>query len=107
MTNNYFISNEALTEGGAIKWIEIEPEIDNSSNLFINNSAQYGPINAGFPFRIEMGYSDLPTTMCLTDSPTSCYKQVPNLSSGESLNLSLLFSLKDIYNKTVSSVNSG
>ena len=106
MANNTFNSNEALIEGGAIKWIEIEPEIDNSSNLFYNNSAQYGPINAGFPFRIEMLYSDLQTIICLNESSTSCYKQIP-ISSGTTLNLTLLFSIKDFYNKTVSSINSG
>ena len=107
LANNNFNSNEALIEGGAIKWIEIEPKIDNSSNLFYNNSAQYGPINAGFPFRIEMESTDLQTIICLNESSTSCYKQIPDLSSGTSLNLSLIFSLKDFYNKTVSSINSG
>lgn len=106
LTNNYFNSNEAITEGGAIKWIEVEPIIDYSNNLFLNNSAQYGPINAGFPFRIEMGYSDIQTTICRNESG-SCYKQLPDLSSGAVLNISLLFSIKDIYNNTVSSVNSG
>ena len=106
MANNTFNSNEALIEGGAIKWIEIEPELDYSRNFFYNNSALYGPIIAGFPFRIEMEYNHLQKIICL-NGLNNCYTQISGLSSGSTLNVSIIFSLKDIYNNTVASINSG
>ena len=105
LTNNVFILNEAISEGGAIKWLDVEPEIDYSSNFFFNNSASYGSNNAGFPFRIEMAYDPLIENICLNNSLIECYQQIPNLSSGSELNLSLIFSIKDIYNVTVTSMN--
>ena len=107
LENNYFFSNEALSEGGVIKWIEIKPEIDYSRNFFFKNMAPYGSIIAGFPFRIEMEYFENEKIICPNDSRINCYTQLFGLSSGSPLNISLAFSIKDIYNNSVSSINSG
>ena len=105
LTGNTFDNNVAESEGGSIKWIGVEPIID-SDNIFTNNSASYGPINAGFPFRIEMEFTSLSQTICLKES-NSCYPQIMDISSGSSLNFTLSFLIKDIYNTTVTSLNSG
>ena len=106
LTNNVFNSNQAYSEGGAIKWIEVEPVIP-KSNIFYNNSALYGPINAAFPFRIELEYNLFSINVCLNGSLTYCYPQISDLSSGSALNISLFFTIKDKYNVTVTSLNSG
>ena len=105
LMGNTFDNNMAYSEGGAIKWNEVEPIID-SDNIFTNNSASYGPINAGFPFRIEMEFTSLSQTICLNES-NSCYPQIMDISSGSSLNFTLSFLIKDIYNTTVTSLDSG
>ena len=88
-----------------IKWNDVEPIIYNN-NTFINNTAKYGNINAAFPFRIEMEYLPNREIICYNGSD-NCYISLKDISSGSLLNFSLVFSIKDIYNKTSSSVNEG
>ena len=102
---NLFVNNYAKFEGGTIKWKEIEPVINND-NIFLNNKAIYGDINAAFPYRIEMEYSKESEIVCLQPLK-NCYVTLPNLASGSQLNFSIVFSIKDIYNETCRSFNEG
>ena len=106
MEKNIFERNSAKFEGGVIKWIENEPLIY-ENNIFINNSAIYGDINAAFPFRIIMGYSQYSKEICHSNQYKNCYIQIENIASGSPLNISFVFSIKDIYNKTITSLNDG
>ena len=105
LTGNLFENNLANFEGGALKWKEIEPIID-KNNIFLNNRAIYGEINAAFPFRIDMEFSKESEIVCVEPSK-SCYKTFANIASGSLLNFSLAFSIKDIYNATCNSLNEG
>ena len=102
---NKFYNNQANSEGGVIKWNVVEPNIS-INNTFINNSAKYGDINAAFPFRIEMEYLPNYEVICLNQT-YNCYNIFNGISSGSFLNFSLVFTIKDIYNVTVSSLNEG
>ena len=103
LSGNSFENNHANHEGGAIKWKEIEPTINND-NIFKNNSAFYGDIDAAFPFRIEMEFSKENEILCIEPNK-SCYVSFRNIVSGSQLNFSTVFSIKDIYNQTISSLN--
>ena len=61
---------------------------------------------AAFPFRIEMQILEQSNLICLNRS-NNCYFQVSDLASGSDLNISFKFSIKDIYNKTMNSLNTG
>ncbi|CAG9325672.1 unnamed protein product [Blepharisma stoltei] len=50
---NMFYSNLAGVEGGAIKWDGTRPVID-SSNIWYNNSAEYGNDIASYPVTMQM-----------------------------------------------------
>ena len=52
ITDNIFINNSAVLEGGAIKWNDEMPIISN--NTFENNTAVYGDNIASFPLRISL-----------------------------------------------------
>lgn len=104
ISNNEFLNNIAYSEGGVIKWINWEPIIENNNN-FINNTAIYGNINATFPFKIDIEY-DSKLKICPNNS-NFCYFKIGNLASGANLNFHLSFSIKDIYNRTILSLNHG
>jgi hypothetical protein len=91
MTNNTFMENSALYNGGAVNWKDIEP---NSvvNNTYINNSAAYGADYACFPSYLEM-YSEGRRLEDLTE-----------VASGQSTN-SLVVLVKDKYANTVSTDN--
>lgn len=103
ISGNVFENNTALSEGGVLKWREIQPIFSND-NAYSNNTAIYGPINAAFPFRIHLQYYTNQNTICL-EGMKQCYIQIPNIGSGNIINLKLKFEVKDVYNKTVTSLN--
>lgn len=103
LSGNLFENNTALSEGGVLKWKEIQPSFNNV-NTYTNNNAIYGPINAAFPFRINLEYYPNQNSICL-DGNSQCYIQIPNIASGNILDLKLRFAIKDIYNKTITSLN--
>lgn len=103
LSGNTFENNIALLEGGVIKWKEIRPIFINN-NTFSNNFAIYGPINAAFPFRINLEYHPTQKKICL-EGVNQCYIQLSNIGSGNNLDLKLRFTIKDIYNKTITAVN--
>lgn len=94
--NNSFVGNKAEIEGGAIKWIEIEP-IGLNTNFYQDNTAIYGNDIASFPVKIEMENSFANYT-CFNNS-TNCYFSILNIASGSHLNFSLNFTIKDYYNQ--------
>lgn len=53
LANNKFINNSAESSGGAITW-KVSRFIDSGGNMFINNTAPYGPNASSFPGRIEI-----------------------------------------------------
>lgn len=86
-----------------MKWREIHP-IFSHYNIFTNNYAPYGPINAAFPFRIILEYEPNQNIICL-NRLNQCYIQIPNVGSGNILDLRLRFAIKDIFNETITSLN--
>ena len=106
LIQNVFENNLAKIEGGAIKWQEIEPVFQN--NTFTNNSAIYGSEIAAFPFKIEFEGELTSTneTICL-NPPSNCYISLLDLPSGSMINFPLVFTIKDIYNKTLLNLNEG
>lgn len=106
LIGNIFQDNIAYLEGAVIKWEGIEPVIY-SNNSFINNTALYGDINAAFPFKIFLEENLQQKRVCINESLDNCYIQILNISSGENLEISINFMVKDIYNKTIASLNDG
>ena len=106
LKKNSFINNTAHLEGGAFKWKEIEPNISDD-NIFIDNKADYGQINAAFPFRIEMEFNNQYEIICLNNNNSHCYNRFTNIASGSPINFTITFTIKDIYNVTCSSLNDG
>lgn len=106
LIGNIFKENIAHLEGAAIKWEGIEPVIY-SNNSFINNTALYGDINAAFPFKIFLEENLQQKSVCINESLDNCYIQISNISSGENLEISINFMVKDIYNKTIVSLKDG
>lgn len=99
---NTFTNNHAFSEGGAIKWKEVEPFLWDNNN-FINNSAIYGNNDAAFPFRIEMEINNSKEQICFNQSK-DCISIISNVGSGSPLNISFKFIVKDIYNQTIESL---
>lgn len=103
VSRNVFENNTALLEGGVLKWREIQPILSND-NIYRNNKAIYGSINAAFPLRINLEYYPTQNTICL-EGITQCYIQIPDIGSGNVLDLKLKFAVKDVYNNTLTSLN--
>lgn len=99
-----FENNVAEKEGGVLRWEEVLPRIS-SNNIYSNNVAVYGKNIASFPFRIEMQYSHYYQEKCLILPSKDCYYQYRNLGSGVKTNISISFSIKDIYNNTIESLD--
>lgn len=53
LSKNRFINNSAESSGGAITW-KVSRFADGGGNIFVNNSAPYGPNISSFPGRIEI-----------------------------------------------------
>lgn len=51
-----FINNNAIREGGAVKWTFLKPELKNCS--FKDNNAVYGENIASFPVRFWVQFFD-------------------------------------------------
>ena len=80
-----FTQNSAVYHGGAVRYNLFRPNFTN--NVFINNSAGYGPNIASYPIKIKLRNS------------TSDNIQLTNVGSGVVYNEELEFSLVDFDNQ--------
>lgn len=100
--SNNFLSNTAEMEGGAIKWSENKPFIEDD-NLFKNNSALYGNDIASYPIRLMV------QTFNKTDSKenrslspfTTDMVTLQNIVSGVEIPYGLKITILDFYDKIV------
>jgi len=109
ISDNTFVNNTALIEGGAIKWNDEMPFFLN--NLFLNNSAIYGDNIACFPIRIilniydKSNYSIENITFPQNDDilwPNNNENvSITNISSGNPIPYILQFQTLDVYGKIV------
>ena len=86
-TENRFVDNTAVQEGGAIYYDYNRPEIAN--NIFIDNQAQYGPDIASYPVKIVMNGSN------------TGYMSISNVGSGTEYENSIVLALLDFDNQTM------
>ena len=105
--NNIFISNEASEEGGAIKWSSSKPFID-ISNIFVENTAQYGDDLASFPIKLRLiVYTDKTMSSLVFDSNSLNESLIlNNVSSGNPIQYVLLVQMVDVYENIVT-INEG
>ena len=96
--NNTFTSNLAFSEGGAIKWIDEMPQID-QNNVFINNSALYGNDIAAFPIRMEVFLINGNETFSLSEF--GILPLIVNVSSGNLFPFNISINLRDCYDQIV------
>jgi predicted outer membrane repeat protein len=97
--NNTFIENSAVNSGGAVSWKHIEPT--EVGNIYINNTALYGPNISSFPISFRL--LDHPATFMSDYHRNSLYKPLGNISDispGQS-SKTIRIELIDVYNQTI------
>lgn len=100
--NNKFMTNIAKIEGGAIKWSENKPIIE-EDNVFINNSAIYGKDIASYPIRMIVEFYNKTNS----DKDVSATKftnnnlVLENIVTGVEIPYDLTIKIVDSYNKIV------
>ena len=102
MQNNTFNSNNAISEGGAIKWNFEMPIIEN--NIFFNNSALYGNDIAAYPIRMTVNLKSDNGSYILS----SFGSQIPiinNVTSGNYFPYNISIGLLDHYGQIVKSLD--
>jgi hypothetical protein len=87
VSNSTFSNNAAETQGGAIYYNFIRPQMSNL--IFSNNTAQYGQNIASYPVKIKLQNSDSDTI------------ELNNIGSGIKLNETLTFELLDYDNQVM------
>jgi hypothetical protein len=87
VSNSTFTNNSAATQGGAIYYNFIRPQMSNL--IFTNNTAQYGQNIASYPLKIKLQNSDSDTT------------ELNKIGSGIKLNETLAFELVDFDNQVM------
>mmetsp|Transcript_19548 Transcript_19548/g.35784 ORF Transcript_19548/g.35784 Transcript_19548/m.35784 type:complete len:783 (-) Transcript_19548:1495-3843(-) len=98
-TSSTFTGNSAKKNGGAIDWTYAKPTIED--NVFINNSAEYGPDIASYGFGLT--YIDV-----LTGASQKLWREggeVREIASGQRIPLPLKIGLVDHYNQIVKTDN--
>lgn len=110
--NNYFDSNCAVLQGGAIMWANYKPIINN--NEFNNNSAEYGSDIAAYPIRLAVDiYNKSQFSSKLINESNIILKNyqnktllLQNISSGNDVPFVIVVKVFDVYNHIVA-LNSG
>ena len=110
---NSFIENKAKLDGGAIK--RTNRFITKINNIFINNTAKYGPDEASIPINIMLKvYKKTEGNEALKDSQPiySSYNNserlhLYELNSGEFLSYIFHFDVVDHYDQIVTTLDGG
>ena len=105
---NLFDSNFALISGGAIKWSNTLPIIENSNN-FIGNVAIYAPNIAAYPIRLKLeiynktkfANSELNISSLLFDGLDNKTILLQNVSSGNDFPYAIIVKIIDFYGNVV------
>ncbi len=102
ITKNEFIQNTAFLEGGAIKWTQKTPNIDNF-NIFRINKAKYGDDKASYPIRNRIKVMSLNDSSFI-DSLKSEIK-LEGLASGSQTDFNIILETVDHSGNTVKTAN--
>lgn len=102
ITNNKFIKNIAYREGGAIKWNQKMPIIDNT-NIFQSNQAVYGSNIASYPIRNRIKIIRENETEILHSSKEEI--KLDNIASGSEIDFSILVEVVDLYGNIVTTAD--
>lgn len=106
--NCSFLNNSAKS-GGAIRWIKQQPFLfycqENTTlsncSTFTDNQAQYGPVIASSAIRLYCEMFNKTSHLKLFDSRKSSNLSFFLAASGQTMEISLIFTFIDIYNQTV------
>ena len=104
LTNNSFISNWALQDGGAIKWTFCEPYYFGFNN-FTSNVAIYGKDVASFPIRMELKIFGEDGSNVFDQTNSSDFPTLQNLVSGQNINYTFTLDFVDLYNNPVLTID--
>ena len=105
LKNNSFYKNSASLEGGAIKWAYIEPLFD-LNNIYELNTALYGDNIAAFPLRIKVRVLTSNVGNEVSLDGNNGIPVINDIISGSQLGYDFSFEIMDIYNQTVTTVDS-
>ena len=106
--SNKFESNFASVSGGAIKWLNNLPNIDDS-NIFIKNHAKYGNNIATYPIRLKLEIynktnfvsSELNKSSLIWDGSNNQTIKIQDVSSGNEISYVFIIKIIDYYGKIV------
>ena len=99
--NNIFFNNKAFNDGGALKWMGLQPIIE-SNNEFQNNTAMYGENIASYGVRLRLDIYENNSLLFSTLNNKEIIN-LKNISSGNKIQYKLIFYIIDVYDNIVRS----
>lgn len=104
VSQNKFVFNQALNEGGAIKWDGSIFITEN--NLYFQNFAPYGNEIAAFPMKIKMTITSNNMTTCsIPIDYSNNFSNIYCISSGNYIDYEFKLEILDIYSNLVTNIN--
>lgn len=95
------MNNNALNDGGALKWMGLQPILEDS-NKFEGNAAFYGQDIASYGVKLRTDvYENNELYFSTSDHKEEI--ELKNISSGNTIQYKIIFTIIDLYNKTVKS----
>lgn len=101
-----FKLNIANKDGGAIKWKEKKPEIDDSTNIYSENQAVFGPDIASYPIKMGLEIIEKSSNKIVYSSKLSSnIAELLNISAGNAIQYRIVVKILDYYDNIVYSEN--